>query len=416
MKSKICFGLFTLFIVCFLPLYIYAQFTYCYKFKPKSKRVDIPFELRNNLIVIKITINKSDTLNFILDTGLRMNLLTDPQIANSLGLVYSRKLSIMGFGEEEPLSAMVSVNNEIDFSGVIGLRQNLVALSEDKLDLSEYVGMPIHGVLGFDLFGSFVVKIDFRSQIITLTDPAKYKYKSRHGQQLPISIEDGKPYIMASTTSLENKEIPLKLILDTGAGHGLLLEMAGNQAIQLPEKTIARQLGKGLNGTIYGQEGRIEQFKIGNYSLSSVITSFPDTNLKSSRIFKNTNRQGNMGCEVMRRFDVIFNYQKGYVVLKPNKKTFKEPFERDMSGMIVVAKGKNFEKYLVDEVYVGSPAYLAGVKSGDELLIVNYQTCSYLSLSEINQQMLKGDGKKIAMVIRRGKEILKVEMVLRRMI
>jgi hypothetical protein len=276
-----------------------AQFTYNYKFKPKSRSVIIPFEMRNNLIIIKVKINQSDSLNFILDTGLRMNLVTDPQVALSLGLVYTRKLNILGFGEDEPLTAMVSVNNEIDFSGVVGTKQNLVALSEDKLDLSNYVGMPIHGVLGFDLFGSFVVKVDFQAQKITLIDPKKYKYKKRHGKKLPISIEDGKPYVMASTTTPYNKEIPLKLILDTGAGHGLLLEMASNPDIQLPAQTIFRQLGKGLNGTIYGQEGRIDCLRLGDYNLDQVITSFPDTNSRSSQFVKHTNRQGNLGCEVL---------------------------------------------------------------------------------------------------------------------
>lgn len=408
--------LFIVFILCFAGLESNAQFTYNYSFKPKQKRVIIPFEMRNNLIIVKITINQSDTLNFILDTGLRMNLVTDPQIASSLGLIYTRKLSIIGYGENEPLQAMVSVNNQIDFKGVVGAKQNLVALTKDNFSLSDYVGMPIHGVLGFDLFGSFVVRFDFQAQTITLTDPKKFKVRKHYGQQLPINIEDGKPYIMASATINEKKEVPLKLILDTGAGHGLLLEMAGNPELTLPENTIFRQLGKGLNGTIYGQEGRIEKLKIGAFTLNQVISSFPDTTSRHSKIARNIDRQGNLGCEVMKRFDIIFNYQKGYVLLRPNKRVFNEPFERDMSGMIIVATGETFNRYMVDEVYVGSPAQKAGVQSGDEILMMNYKTVDYLNFNGLNQLLMKGDGKKINMIVRRNNDILKIEFLLKRMI
>jgi C-terminal processing protease CtpA/Prc len=87
-----------------------------------------------------------------------------------------------------------------------------------------------------------------------------------------------------------------------------------------------------------------------------------------------------------------------------------------MSGMVISAKGDKFDSYLVDYVYVGSPAQKSGIKAGDELLMVDYKTVQFLNLNGINRQLLKGDGKKLVLVIRRQNEIMKVELMLRKMI
>jgi C-terminal processing protease CtpA/Prc len=118
----------------------------------------------------------------------------------------------------------------------------------------------------------------------------------------------------------------------------------------------------------------------------------------------------------MSRFNIVFNYQQGYVAFKANKRTFKTTFERDMSGMIVSARGKNFDEFIVEKVYVGSPAQNAGIIAGDELLMVDYRMANFLDLSVIHKSFTKGNGKNISLLVRRKNELLKIELTLRRMI
>ncbi|MBC8111630.1 MAG: aspartyl protease family protein [Verrucomicrobia bacterium] len=393
-----------------------AQVAYGYEFKPKRKRVSIPFEWQCNLMIVKLRINKSDTLNFILDTGVGMNLLTDPKVATAMGLQYVKTIDIVGAGQGEALAAHVAIGNQIYLTGVRATGQSVVALSEDVLALSDYVGMPVHGVFGYDIFRSFVVEIDYSRKLVTLHNAKQYRYKTKKGEKIPVMIEDGKPYIVAEAILDNGKQIPLKLLVDTGAGHAISLDRNTKDGIEIPEKSMYVQLGRGLSGIITGHIGRLKNFKIGDYLLKDAITSFPDTNSLASRITRNSGRQGNVGCEILKRFHVTFNYNENYMILKPEKKFFKEPFERDMTGITIRARGENYDKYFIERVEGGSPAAKAGLEIGDEILSVNEKMSRNISLSDLYKIFQSKHGKPVKMFVKRRNEFFYTEFLLKKMI
>jgi hypothetical protein len=395
---------FTLFLV-FVPALVWAQITTELQFTKKRQRIRFPFEWQSNLIVVPVQINQSDTLNLILDTGIGMTLLTDPAAAAAANMQYVRTVQIVGVGDGNPLEALVAINNQITLPGLEATGQSVVALSEDVLHLSNYVGMPIHGVLGFSLFQRYPVKIDFNKKLITFYKPGTYKHRGK-GEKIPIIIEDAKPYLDATAVWADNEAVPIRVILDTGAGHALSLDMATHEQIRLPDKIIRAQLGRGLNGVVMGSLGRIHKVQIGKYELEDVITSFPDTTSLAAQIAKRVNRHGNIGCELLRRFDVVFNYSEQYIVLKPNRRSFKASFERDMSGLDLRAKGDNFQQYIIDRVEEGSPAKLAGLEEGDEIVSVNGLMSHELTLSEIFKMLQRKEGKEIRMIVRRGNQFI----------
>lgn len=384
-------------------------------FTNRRRAVIIPFEWQSNLIVVPVSINNSDTLNFILDTGISMNMITDPDVARDLNLKYVRKVNVLGVGQGSALEARVSVGNRIRLPGVKAEGQNVVVLSEDMLQLSSYVGMPVHGIFGFELFRNFVVKIDFRTRQITLYKPETYRYRGR-GQQIPIVIEDTKPYLYASATYADNREVPIKVILDTGAGHALSLDVDTRGDIQLPDKIIRAQLGRGLNGIIHGSLGRLEKVKIGTFELQHVITSFPDTNSLAGQVARNLKRQGNIGCELLKRFTVIFDYSRKHVILKPNRRFYREKFERDMSGMEIKAEGNDYRKFVISNIQANSPAEVAGLQEGDEILSLNDHVAADLRLSDVIKVLQRGEGKIVKMFVKRTNGLIYTEFKLKRMI
>lgn len=384
-------------------------------FTNRRRAVIIPFEWQSNLIVVPVSINNSDTLNFILDTGISMNMITDPDVARDLDLKYVRKVNVLGVGQGSALEARVSVGNRIRLPGVKAEGQNVVVLSEDMLQLSSYVGMPVHGIFGFELFRNFVVKIDFRTRQITLYKPETYRYRGR-GQQIPIVIEDTKPYLYASATYADNREVPIKVILDTGAGHALSLDVDTRGDIQLPDKIIRAQLGRGLNGIIHGSLGRLEKVKIGTFELQHVITSFPDTNSLAGQVARNLKRQGNIGCELLKRFTVIFDYSRKHVILKPNRRFYREKFERDMSGMEIKAEGNDYRKFVISNIQANSPAEVAGLQEGDEILSLNDHVAADLRLSDVIKVLQRGEGKTVKMFVKRTNGLIYTEFKLKRMI
>lgn len=378
-------------------------------FRGKNQNTSkIKFELYSNLIVVKVKINKSDTLNFILDTGVSSFIITDPTLAEKLGLVYSRQVKINGAGEDAFINANISIGHSISIGGVKADKQNLVVLESDILKLSEYMGIPIHGIFGHDLFERFIVKIDFGSKEIRLYETNKYKYKKSKGEMYPLVVTQSKPYIeaieMAQNTDKEFTK--LRLVIDTGAGHALMLNTQDSPPIHLPDKVIRANLGKGLNGDINGHIGRIERFRIGKYEFKDVLASFPDSLSFSLKFGESTDfRQGSIGGEFLRRFKITFNYREGYLVIKPLSAKNRETFEHDMSGMEVRARGSGYDDFFVSFVTPNSQAEKAGIKSGDQIIFMNNKHYKELNINDIYKKLSSKEGTEIELFVRRNGEL-----------
>ena len=184
----------------------------------------------------------------------------------------------------------------------------------------------------------------------------------------------------------------------------------------LPVKSIRAQLGRGLNGVINGSMGRIQKIRFGRYELDNILASFPDSVSFGMKLADMPERQGNVGCELLRRFNVTFNYPDRYIVMKPIKRLMREEFEHDMSGMELRAKGERFRNYYVEKIIDGSPADLAGLREGDEVLFINNNSTNDLSISDIYKALQKGEGKEVSMLVRRSGQIIIANFALKRLI
>lgn len=392
---------------------------YGYHFRGKKQKfAKFPFDLHANLIVLKATLDDSDTLRFILDTGVTSTIITDPKRALTLDVKYVRRVRVTGAGEGGDLMANVSVGHTIKMGDIVASQQNIVVLDEDVLKLSEFLGVPIHGIFGHDIFSNFVVTIDFEHKMLSLTDPNKFKYKRSMGTIYPIVLTQSKPYTDAiAMVSNDNKEIPMRLVIDTGAGHALLLSTQVNDPIQLPGKVMRANLGRGLNGEINGHIGRVDKIRLGTLEMRDILASFPDSLSFSMKFPPSTKgRQGSIGCELLRRFTVTLNYKDGYMILKPIKNRIKETFEHDMSGMDVRARGDNFNQYFINKVIENSPAADSGLQEGDEIIFVNNQNVKDMAISEIYKILSRKEGKDVELFIRRKGELKFASFKLRRMI
>ncbi len=377
----------------------------------------IPFKLHSNLIIVPVQINESDTLQFILDTGVSNTIITDPSAFRRQPLRLTRKIKLTGAGEGGNLTASVAIDNQLRMGGLKASHHNLVILDEDILKLSEYVGTPVHGIFGYEIFANFVVNVDFQRREITLMDPKTYHYKKRKGDRYPITIQDTKAYTDALSVFDGEKSLPLRVVLDTGAGHALMLDRSrSTAAMPLPVKIIRAQLGRGLNGVINGSMGRIQKIRFGRYELANILASFPDSVAFGMKLIDMPERQGNVGCELLRRFNVTFNYPDRYIVMKPIKRLLREGFEHDMSGLELRAKGALFRNYYVDKIIDGSPADLAGLQEGDELLFINNNPTNDLTISDIYKALQKGEGKEVSVLVRRSGQIFITHFALKRLI
>jgi predicted aspartyl protease len=387
-----------------------------FHFARNKRFIHVPFQLTSNLIIMPVIINNSDTLNFVLDTGVSSIIVTDPALAVSLNLKKTRKVKIAGAGEGNAQMAFVSPGNTIKIGDIVGKNQNIVVLENDFLDISQILGMKIHGIFGYDIFNYFIVNIDFAASQINLQKPEKYKYKPSKGELFPIEIEETKPYINDVMITIKGQTVATRLMIDTGAGHAISLEIDEANELKRPNKLIRAQLGKGLNGIINGNYGRTEKMTFGKFELKDIITSFPDSESITKNLSKTIERNGNIGCEILRRFNVTFNYRDKYMVLKPINSRFKETFEHNMSGLEFIARGEKFKEYFIDRVEINSPGYNAGFREGDQIISINNNMYAEESLSNIYKTLQKKEGKSVSILVKRNGDLIFNSFVLKRLI
>lgn len=389
---------------------------YGFELHKQRKITKIPFLLQANLILVPLTINNSDTLWFILDTGVNAIILTDSATIRKLDMPYIRNIQLQGIGEGENVEAGLTLGNTIRMGEMTGYKQNVLVIKNNAINLGEYIGVPIHGVWGFDLFDRFVVTIDFVNRNIVLHEPDSYSVKHEKGERFDISIEKSKPYFSGLQVETASKKKPLKLLIDTGANHALFVEKQDTSLLQMPDKVINTQLGRGLNGIIHGKLGRIRKMKLGSYEINDLIASFPDSSQKIYSGASETQRQGAIGCELLRRFKVTFNYRDNYILLKPIKKSLKETFEYNMSGMEIVARGNDFHTFIVDNIMEGSPAKNAGIQAGDLIVAVNGNLAKEIQISDIYKILQTKEGKGVEMVLQRNGKLFVKSFSLQRII
>lgn len=382
----------------------------------RRKITRIPFEFQANLVIVPVKVNKSDTLRFILDTGVSSILITDPSLAKKQSMKFARSVKISGAGEGTDIEAGIVLDNTITMGDMIGYRQNLVVLKEDVLKLSEFVGSPVHGIIGYEIFNRFTVTIDFGTNELILENPEHYKYKPQKGQRFPITIEENKPYLSTVELINDKQNLPLKVILDTGAGHAISIDANRYNGIPMPEKVVKAQLGRGLSGIINGSLGRISKLRLGKFEMKNLVASFPDSSSYRIKGMELIDRQGNIGCEFLRRFKITFNYRDQYIVLKPINRRMKEPFEHNMSGIELMAKGDDYHEYTVDRVVEHSPAEDAGLLQGDLVMFINNKSSKDITISEIYKLFQKGEGKNINLIMKREGKIFFATINLRRLI
>lgn len=376
-----------------------------------KRKVQIPIEIYNNLVVVPVVLNGALPLKFILDTGVRTAILTQKTFTDILNLSYSRKYSISGPGGEQIIDAYVTNNVSLELPGVLGRGHALLVLGQDYLELRNYLGTDVHGILGYELFSRFIIQIDYDKRMLTLTVPQKFK-KKRKFQSIPIKIEDTKPYMTTSIVLADGTQFTAKLLVDSGASHGLMLEPTSDPRIQVPDTTISSIIGRGLGGEITGKVGRIQSLKVGTYDVKNVIASFPDPNSYFDSLkLSATDRNGAIGGEVLSRFTVIFNFPKEEMYIKKNA-SFKKKFHYNLSGLTIKAKGSKLNVFEVTEVRGKSVSDQAGVAAGDLILSINGVQTSSLDLNTINGFFNNKPGKKINMVVNRKGQQLKLNFEL----
>jgi len=369
--------------------------------KEEVRKARIPFYSSNSLIILPVSINGNDPINFLVDTGVRSNILFSKTLGDALSLKYTRRLSIAGADGSTVIMAQVSPINTLDLGPVEGKLQNLLVLEEDFFELESVIGVPVYGIIGYEFFKFNPVKINYDEGFMDFYQEKSMKWRPPLYRKFDLAIEESKPYINATINQKSGPTIETKLLIDIGANHGLLLNQETSGEIKMPPKFIESQLGQSLGGVLYGHIGRVNSIKFNGLVMKEVLTSYPEVN-SFSEIIIATGRQGSLGSEVLGKTRLILDYPRERALIRKGE-NFYAPFEFDMSGLVVKKIPNDENRFYVNEVRLNSPAYEIGILPFDEILKINKIPIFLLELSDVFKLLRSEEGKEIQLEMRRYK-------------
>ena len=160
-------------------------------FTSGHRALAIPFQLDDGHIYLRVTVNGSPPLSFLLDTGASHTVL-DLRHARSFGMTLQPLDRVTGgVGARPPESYLVTDTVTIALPGAVFSDDTTVAIPLDQT--RDCVARPgeskiVDGILGKDFFSHVVVELDYQARRINLYAPDSYAYKGI-GKAFPLEID-----------------------------------------------------------------------------------------------------------------------------------------------------------------------------------------------------------------------------------
>jgi len=366
------------------------------RFAAGETALGIPFRLVDDQIVLPVRINDTLTVEMILDTGLGFDgaLLLDVRLGMQLGLTkYAQMVPLGGGGAQTPKTAGLATGTTLGLPGVT-LDNRLLLVVQDSTSVAHWHAAEIIG----KALMSCVVEIDFQQRVLNLLRSLP-NAGAALGHEYPITFEQGIPVVSATVVTDRGREVPVRLLVDTGSNVALLLRATPRPDLRAPKRLIrpvTGVLGEGMNGPMRGSVGRVGRLKLGPIALNDVLTSFVD---ESELVVAFGERiDGMIGNEILQRFTMTFDYAGGRMFLRPSLQ-FSRPFDFNMAGLVLQARRDGLFSIL--DVIAGSPAARAGVAGGDLLIAIDGRDVRSLG-SEQTLGMLRARGKAVELTLERG--------------
>lgn len=334
-----------------------------------------------------------DTLNFILDTG-SGGISLDSTTADYFGLKGEpSNRTIRGIAGIRNVSFLN--NKKLHLPGITV--DNLNFHINDYSILTAVYGEKIDGIIGYSVFSRYIIKIDYDSSKIEFWTRGSFKYP--RGGYLLRPLINTIPIQQARVK--DGKTITARFLYDMGAGLNMMLstDFLKDSALLSRKRKLFAKEAEGLGGKIDMHMTVIKEVKLGPYKFRNVpIYVFDDTYNITSYPFLG----GLIGNDLLRRFNVVLNYDRRDIYLMPNSH-YNEPFDYSYTGIeLYYIDGK----IIIGDVAKGSPAEAAGLKEEDVVVAVNKNFSQNL---QQYKAAIQNTGQRLQLIIQRGGDLIQFE-------
>lgn len=336
-----------------------------------AKSTTVPFELVNGHIYVDAKLN-GRALRLLCDTG-GANVIT-PAVARELGVKSEGALRGTGAGEKSEDVGLARLDS-VQIGDAVVERQLFAVFDLARLEPAE--GNPMPGLVGYEIFKRFVVRIDYGRRLLTLTLPSAFEAPTG-AAVLPFRFNGHTPQVDGSVDGVAGA-------FDIDTGSRASLDLLGpfvekNSLVAHYKARLEGITGWGVGGPTRSLLARSRSLKLGSVDVPDVVTKL---SLQKKGAFSNTYVAGNVGFGVLRRFTVTFDYGREKLYLEP---TTADPGRDtyDRSGLWLNQGSGFFE---VMDVIGGSPGAEAALKPGDRVVAVDGAPASTLKLPELRLRL-----------------------------
>ena len=348
----------------------------------------IPFQFLGKHIFADARLEGKGPFVFVVDTG-GVNLIS-PDLQNRLGL------RTVGHEQGEGIGHTVQSGETI-----VPLTQFGTASFKQQLYFTYPLdaiyangGVALQGIVGNQLFRSFVMRIDYGANQISLIDRKTFN-PSCSGTPVPLTIEDNELFVLGAFDG-----IPGRFRIDTGSGATLDMTApfvrSHHLIVRFPHRLAS--ITTGVGGSAGEYDVRAHRLDIGSVPVPNPITGL---SVATGGNFAQGTVIGNIGNGALARFVLTIDFARRMLYLAPASKIPPGLDSFDRSGLVLRWSQPNFT---VSGVDAPSPAATAGVLVGDVITSINGKPARSMTLLGVRAMLSQQPaGTPIMVTIQRGK-------------
>ncbi len=271
-------------------------------------------KMHSGLCYLDASLNGSRPLQLILDSGSSFTVV-NAETSQDLNLYKVSEGFAAGPGSTS--SGKYTLYNKVSLRiGKILLADQAV-ISLPFNYVSARVGVPTDGTVGASLFKKYIVKMNYQAGAVEFFNPSEFTVDKGY-LQVPLEFEGDVPVISVNIKNRSGKSINGRFIVDTGQFlSGLVISALfhkNNPAVFESLKSSPLQNISAVGGRLQYQKGSVDSVAIGSLEIGTMPTAFLHT---AAGIYSKTDIAGGIGPEVLKNFDVIFDYAGKSLWLRP---------------------------------------------------------------------------------------------------
>ena len=353
----------------------------------------IPFELYGDHIIIQLSVDGSEPLDFIFDSGDGITVI-DEEIADRLHLVKQKVVLNQG-----TVMGSLIKHNKLEIGSYL-LEKNIKVYSTDLDHLEISLGRDFDGIIGYDLLYHHALRIDYDTKTFEIYDHGQHP---KRGEKIPFKLNMAIPTIEGNVVLNNGEPHPGTFFVMTGAGTTLDFNSPYAKEYDVIHKTgehYSYYVKSISQEETKHYEGVVKSFSFGQQKFENLPIGISQAKAGTQAHEKVS---GILGNKILSQYNLIFDLPAKTIYLEKNK-SFKDEFMVNCSG-IDIQLSTNKQKVLIHQVFEGSAAESVGIKTNAELVSINdKKTLTEVSFPEIQKLLLQAGSTAKLVIAQDGEE------------